>query len=241
MTRNCVAAGVLHVHAHRRGFAAGQQVGVRLLLDVVVAIELRKFGLDLRNQPAPTPSAAHTGLVGRRAWHAPTRRSPRHRRAKPASAGTPDCDRGSAGLAAGSRGFRARASSCLRCSSSCCDQCLRADDVRMLVGVSSAAVRPAWPSARRSARRSPATLVGGVDRRVGQESWRLARPARACRHRATPLPLAIRAWRSRCRRSSFESRPKKSWPAALPGHAHVLELEFLQAILGRLQTFPRSA
>ena len=42
------AAGVLHADAHRRRLAPGEQRLVGLLLDVVVAVELRELGLDLR-------------------------------------------------------------------------------------------------------------------------------------------------------------------------------------------------
>ncbi len=44
------ATRVLYVHAHAGGLAPPQQTLVGLLLDVVVAVELRIFLLDLRHQ-----------------------------------------------------------------------------------------------------------------------------------------------------------------------------------------------
>ena len=82
---------------------ARQQVAVGLLLDVVVAVELRELGLDLQAPAAPTPSAAHTGFRTTRAWPTAPRRWPRRPPARHASSGTPDSARWTCAVPGGSR------------------------------------------------------------------------------------------------------------------------------------------
>ena len=86
MTRNCVPPVSCTTHAHRRGLAPCEQRLVGLLLDVVVAVELRVIRPPPAARGAPTPSScAILRLVATRASRAATRRSPRRRRARPCS------------------------------------------------------------------------------------------------------------------------------------------------------------
>ena len=98
---------LLHIGAHRRCLAPREQVTVGLLLYVVVAVELRELGLDLRHEPRRRLQLPRTALRTTRASRTATRRSLPRRRARRASSGTPDSARTTcAGLA--DRGLAAR-------------------------------------------------------------------------------------------------------------------------------------